>query len=168
MIGVCRQPTYNHLFETLDNFNDSLDEILLDRNKQVLLRIHSTIHTADMMEELAAKINELLPNAVMIGCSASHVICEGKILQGVCLLSLTVFENCEIRIGMFSCEQESGVEKTGEVLGEEVSNALVKGDKYDLYGALSVNMVKTVMHMFLHKDVKVPLTLMCRTSMMRI
>lgn len=74
----------------------------------------------------------------------------------------------KIRIGMFSCKQESGVEKTGEVLGEEVSNALVKGDKYDLYGALSVNMVKTVMRMFLHKDVKVSLTLMCRTSMMRI
>ena len=121
--------TYNHLFETLENFNDFLDGIMLDRNRQILLRIHSTIHTADMMEELTAKLKELLPNAVMIGCSASHVICEGKILQGVCLLSLTVFEQCEIRIGMFSCEQEPGVEKAGEVLSEEVSNGLVKGDK---------------------------------------
>ena len=72
--------TYNHLFETLDNFNDFLDGIMLDRNRQVLLRIHSTIHTADMMEKLAAKLKELLPNAMIIGCSASHVICEGKIL----------------------------------------------------------------------------------------
>ncbi|MDE6024097.1 MAG: EAL domain-containing protein [Lachnospiraceae bacterium] len=121
--------TYNHLFETLENFNDFLDGIMLDRNRQILLRIHSTIHTADMMEDLAAKLKELLPNAVMIGCSASHVICEGKILQGVCLLSLTVFEQCELRIGMFSCEQEPGVEKAGEALGKEVSNELVKGDK---------------------------------------
>ncbi len=121
--------TYNHLFESLENLNDFLDGIVLDRNRQVLLRIHSCIHTAEMMEELTAELKELLPNAVMIGCSASHVICEGKILQGVCLLSLTVFEQCEMRIGMFSCEQEPGVEKAGEVLGEEVSNELIKGDK---------------------------------------
>ncbi|MDE7133117.1 MAG: EAL domain-containing protein [Lachnospiraceae bacterium] len=135
--------TYNHLFESLDNFNDFLDGIIFDRSKQVLLRIHSNIHTADMMEELAANLKELLPNAVMIGCSASHVICEGKILQGVCLLSLTVFENCEIRIGMFSCEQEPGVEKSGEVLGEEVSNALVKGDKGMLLTFFPLSYYKT-------------------------
>ncbi|MDE6676011.1 MAG: hypothetical protein K2K19_14575, partial [Acetatifactor sp.] len=101
----------------------------MDRNKQVLLRIHSNIHTADMMEELAAKLKELLPNAVMIGCSTSHVICEGKILQGACLLSLTVFEQCKIRIGMFSCEDEKGIEKDGEALSIEVSDSLVKGDR---------------------------------------
>ncbi|MDE7254448.1 MAG: hypothetical protein K2O32_16115, partial [Acetatifactor sp.] len=121
--------TYNHLFENLEIFNSFLDGIMLDRKQQILLRIHSSIHTADRMEELAANLKELLPNAVMIGCSASHVICEGKILQGVCLLSLTVFEQCELRIGMFSCEQEPGVEKAGESLGEEVSNELVKGDE---------------------------------------
>ena len=82
-----------------------------------------------MMEELATKLKELLPNAVMIGCSTSHVICEGKILQGVCLLSLTVFEQCTIRIGMFGCEGENGLEKDGEALSTEVSNSLVKGDK---------------------------------------
>ena len=121
--------TYNHLFETLENFNDFLDGIELDRSRQVLMRIHSNVHAADQMAELATELKEILPNAVMIGCSTSHVICEGKILQGACLISLTVFEQCEIRIGMFSCEQEPGVEKAGEALGEEVSEALVKGDK---------------------------------------
>lgn len=121
--------TYNHLFETFDNFNDFLDGIELDRSRQVLLRIHSSIHTVDTMEELAAGLRELLPNAVMIGCSTSHVICEGKILQGACLISLTAFEQCEIRNGMFSCEQESGIEKDGEALAAEVSEELVKGDE---------------------------------------
>ena len=37
--------TYNYLFETLDSFNDFLDGIALNRNSQVLLRIHSNIHT---------------------------------------------------------------------------------------------------------------------------
>ena len=121
--------TYNHLFETLENFNDFLDGIELDRNRQLLLRIHSNIHTADMMEKLAAELKGILPGAVMIGCSTSHVICEGKILQGTCLLSLTVFEQCEIRLGMYSCEKEPGVEKDGEALSLEVSEGLVKGDK---------------------------------------
>lgn len=31
--------TYNHLFETVENFSDFLDGIVLDRNRQVLLRI---------------------------------------------------------------------------------------------------------------------------------
>lgn len=121
--------TYNHLFESLENFENYLDGITFDRNRQVLLRIHSGIHTAEMMEELAAELKRILPGAVMIGCSASHVICEGKILQGVCLISLTVFDQCDVRVGMFSCEQEPGVERAGEVLAEEVSNELVKGDK---------------------------------------
>lgn len=121
--------TYNHLFETVENFNVFLDGIELDRSRQVLLRVHSNIHTADMMEELAAELKEILPNAVMIGCSTSHVICEGKILQGACLLSLTIFEGCEIRIGMFDCELEKGMEKDGEALAREASEELVKGDK---------------------------------------
>ena len=41
--------TYNHLFESLEKFNDYLDGIELDRNRQVLMRIHSNVHTADMM-----------------------------------------------------------------------------------------------------------------------
>lgn len=121
--------TYNHLFETLENLYDFLDGIELDKSSQVLLRIHSNVHTADMMEELTAELRRLLPDAVMIGCSTSHVICEGKILQGACLISLTVFEESEIRIGMFSCEQEPGTEKDGEALATEVSGELVKGDK---------------------------------------
>ena len=121
--------TYNHLFETLEKFNDFLDGIELDRSRQVLLRIHSNIHTADMMEQLTAELKGILPSAVMIGCSTSHVICEGKILQGACLISLTLFEKCEIRIGMFSCEQGKGVEKEGEALSREVSEGLVKGDR---------------------------------------
>ena len=85
--------TYNHLFETLENLNDFLDGIELDRSRQLLLRIHSSVHTADTMKELVAELRELLPNAVMIGCSTSHVICEGKIIQGACLISLTVLCN---------------------------------------------------------------------------
>lgn len=135
--------TYNHLFETLEHFNRFLDGIALDRNSQVLLRIHSSVHTADRMEGLAAELKGILPGAVMIGCSASHVICEGKILQGVCLLSLTVFEQCEIRIGMFCCEQKPGVEKTGEDLGEEVSRELVKGDKGMLLTFFPLSYYKT-------------------------
>lgn len=135
--------TYNHLFETSEHFNRFLDGIALDRNSQVLLRIHSNVHTADRMEELAAELKGILPGAVIIGCSASHVICEGKILQGVCLLSLTVFEQCEIRIGMFCCEQKPGVEKAGEDLGEEVSRELVKGDQGMLLTFFPLSYYKT-------------------------
>ena len=120
--------TYNHLFKSLDHFNDFLDGIRVDKNKKVLVRIHSSIHTMDMMEQIACHIKNSLPDAVIIGCSTSQVICEGKIVQKGCLISISEFENCDIRIGMFGCEDQNGKEKTGEILSREVSEKLVKGD----------------------------------------
>lgn len=120
--------TYNHLFKSMNRFNDFLDGIGLDRNKKVLVRIHSSIHTMEMIEQIACYIKERIPDAFIIGCSTSQVICEGKIVQKGCLISVSEFENCDIRIGMFSCEDQNGKEKSGEMLGREVSEKLVKGD----------------------------------------
>lgn len=121
--------TYNHLFVSLDKFEDFLDSTGMDRDKKALVRIHSSIHTAETMQPLTADIQASLPNAVIIGCSTPKVICEGKIESGACLVSVTELENCDVRIGMFPLRTAEGEEKNGEALGKEVSEALVKGTK---------------------------------------
>ena len=121
--------SYNHLFESLDLFKDFVEGSGLNRDKEVLIRIHSTQHSMDEIQSLAKEIKEVLPKAIIAGCSSSHIICEGKILSDSCLISITDFENCKIRSGMFSCETEEGKEKTGEELCHQVSEELIKKDQ---------------------------------------
>ena len=116
---------YNHLFISWRIFEEFLDGIRADRNKKQLVRVHSSVHNMESMQELAKQIQDRLPNAVIIGCSTPGVICEGRIVKGSCLISVTEFENCELQLGMFSCRQADGTDKTREALGEELSDRFV-------------------------------------------
>ena len=121
--------SYNHLFESLDIFKDFVEGSGLNREKEVLIRVHSTQHSMDEMQSLAKEIKEILPKAIITGCSSPFVICEGKILSDSCLISITDFDNCKLRYGTFSCETEDGKEKSGEELCRQVSEELIKKDQ---------------------------------------
>lgn len=121
--------SYNHLFDSLDNFKSFVDGVGLQKDKEVLVRIHSTLHNMEEIQSLARDIKDILPNAVLLGCSSSMVICEGKILPDSCLISITEFENCKMRYGMFSCSTPDGKEKNGEDLCLEVSEKLIREEK---------------------------------------
>ncbi len=41
---------YNHLYTSLSFFEEYLDGIQLDKNGKSLVRIHSSIHTAEEMQ----------------------------------------------------------------------------------------------------------------------
>ena len=118
--------SYNHLYQSLAFFEEYLDSIQLDRNTKCLVRIHSSVHTAAEMERLSADVGQLLPNAVIIGCSTSKVICEGDIVANACLISITETEKSELRLGMFKCQDAEGKDKSGEALCKEVSEALLE------------------------------------------
>lgn len=87
---------YNHLYQNKRKFDIFLNGTEIDRNKQALIRIHSSVHSADEMNDLAAEISELLPNAKIIGCSTPGVILDGKIIEAACLVSITTFDKCEV------------------------------------------------------------------------
>lgn len=87
---------YNHLYKNKQKFDIFLNGTEIDRSKQALIRIHSSIHSADEMSILSAEINELLPNAKIIGCSTSGVILDGKIIPDSCLVSIVTFDKCEV------------------------------------------------------------------------
>ena len=87
---------YNHLYRDKRKFNVFLNGIGLDREKQALVRIHSSLHSAEEMSVLAREIKELLPNASIIGCSTPGVICDGKIIKDSCLVSIATFDRCDI------------------------------------------------------------------------
>ena len=109
---------YNHLYRDRRKFNVFLDGIGLDREKQALGRIHSSVHSAEEMALLAGEIKELLPNASIIGCSAWGVICDGKILKDSCLVSILTFDTCQI--DTFCCDAAENEKALCTMLSEQL------------------------------------------------
>lgn len=120
--------SYNHLFVSWGSFRSFLAGMNVDAKERVLVRIHSGIHTEWEMAELARNIEKLLPKATIIGCSSSHVICEGKIIEKACLISITIFDECEVWGKSYECIYGDGAEKSAEVLGKEVASDIKTGE----------------------------------------
>lgn len=112
---------YNHLYRDRRKFSIFLNGTGLDREKQALVRIHSSVHSAEETAAIARVVTEFLPNAKIIGCSTSGVICDGKILEDSCLVSIATFDGCEIETFYSdACDNE-------KQLCAELSEKLVKG-----------------------------------------
>lgn len=121
--------TYNHLYENMRVFREFVDELSLDGAEHILIRIHSAIHTKEEMNELAEEIQEILPSAKIIGCSTMQAICEGKLYPSACLISITVFEEAQVRTARINCVDEGGEWKAGNVLAKEMIRDVVCGQE---------------------------------------
>lgn len=130
---------YNHLYKNKQKFEIFLNGTGIDRSKQALIRIHSSVHTAEQISILSAEIGRLLPNARIIGCSTPGVILDGKIFQDSCLVSITTFDKCEIDsvfIDKFKNEKQ---------LCSELSESLIKGRSGFLLIFLPAGFTKGIM-----------------------
>lgn len=121
--------TYNHLFENMKVFCEFVDELSLSEADNILIRIHSAVHSKKKMAELAEEIRGLLPSAKIIGCSTMQVICEGKLYPSACLISITVFEKAQIHTARINCMDASGEWKAGSVLAQEMIRDVILGQE---------------------------------------
>ncbi len=121
--------TYNHLFQTIDIFHEFVEALPLYGGNPILVRIHSTIHTKEQMDELAEDIREILPSSQIIGCSTVQVICEGKLYPEACLISITVFENSEIKTARIPCVGPEGQWRPGHVVAQELLRDVILGQE---------------------------------------
>lgn len=115
---------YNYLFVSTKDFQEFLDEVELKPEQKVLVRIHSAIHKEAEMQQFVGEIQALLPQAVISGCSTSHVIYEGRIEAKACLISITTFKRCELFCCTPECISPEGVAKPAELLSREVMEAI--------------------------------------------
>ena len=112
---------YNHLYRDKRRFSIFLNGTGLNREKQALVRIHTSVHSSEETSAIARIVTEFLPNAKIIGCSTSGVICDGKIIEDSCLVSIATFDGCEIETFYTdTCDNE-------KQLCAELSEKLVKG-----------------------------------------
>ncbi len=82
--------TCNHIFTGTLKFTEFLEDNQIDASARMLVRIHTTVHSRTDMEQFLAQLREMLPNAVMIGCSCMAVIINGSYLKDACMISITV------------------------------------------------------------------------------
>ncbi|MGN0649161.1 MAG: EAL domain-containing protein [Oscillospiraceae bacterium] len=87
----------------------------------MLVRIHSSVHTAEELSNISRTVKEYLPNASIVGCSAAGIICDGKITTDSCLISITTFDGCTVDT-FFTDKTDNEKE-----LSAELSDRLVKG-----------------------------------------
>lgn len=112
--------TYNYLYEKEDALGGFLQGISLQESDRVLVRIHSAIHSKEEMPKLTGLIKEWIPSAQIVGCSAMHIINEGRLIPSACLISVSVFEKADILIGRLSCYDADGKLRNGDELGGEL------------------------------------------------
>lgn len=119
--------TYNHLYENVEILHGFLRDIMSFEDGKLLIRIHSAIHAPEQMDELVKNIREVVPEAHITGCSALEVIKEGKLVEGACLVSVTVLDQAEVVTGHFSCMDEMGQWKSGYEVGTELMSRVDTG-----------------------------------------
>lgn len=130
---------YNHLYKNKQKFDIFLNGTGIDRSKQALIRIHSSVYSAEEMSILSSEIGKLLPNAKIIGCSTPGVILDGKIITDSCLVSVTTFDKCEVDsvfIEKFKSEKQ---------LCTELSEKIIKGRNGFLLIFLPAGFTKGIM-----------------------
>lgn len=112
---------YNHLYYDKHSFDVFLKGSEIEQGKPMLVRIHSSVHSAEEMSVLSKEIKSMLPDSYIIGCSARGIIYEGKIKEKTCLVSILTLDKCSVEI------QYIENTKSEKELCTEISKKLVKG-----------------------------------------
>ena len=83
--------TWNIQFVSRKRLEDTLAQLMVSEggNRNILVRIHTAIHTAEEAVDLAASVKRMIPNAQILGTSTSAILHEGKLIHDQCLISIT-------------------------------------------------------------------------------
>ncbi len=91
--------TWNLMFISKKRLEDTLNQMIVGdgEDRDVLVRIHTALHTAEEAVDLAAFIKRIIPNARILGTSTSAIINGGKLIHDQCLISITQMDAGSVR-----------------------------------------------------------------------
>ncbi len=105
---------------------DQLASFIQDQNIQnsssLLIQVFSAITTKSFLSRLVSELANLLPDAIIIGCTTDGEIMDGKVSSGKVVLSFTQFENTILKAA--SVEHQ----KNGYYSGQYLAEKLIDGD----------------------------------------
>lgn len=83
--------TWNLPFVSKKRLEYALNQLMIgdSESSDILIRIHTAVHTAEEAVDLAAFIKRIVPGAQILGTSTSAVISGGKLIHDQCLISVT-------------------------------------------------------------------------------
>ena len=82
--------TWNFQYVSRARLAETFNQLSLNSQRgDILIRIHTAIHSEEEAVELAAFIKEQVPGAHIFGTSTSAVIQEGKMIPSQCVISVT-------------------------------------------------------------------------------
>ncbi|MCR5337088.1 MAG: EAL domain-containing protein [Lachnospiraceae bacterium] len=127
--------TWNLQYISKTRLADTLRQLMIDSEKgDILIRIHTAIHTADEAVDLAAFVKGVVPGASILGTSTSAVIHEGKLHPDQCLISVTQMERAGLKAVRLSIPKdvparEDDPKASARQLCQEIKDTIVQGDE---------------------------------------
>ena len=122
--------TWNLMFVSQKRLEDTLSQRMVGdgEDKDVLVRIHTAIHTAEEAVDLAAFVKRLIPNARILGTSTSAIISGGKLIHDQCLISITQMDEGGVRAARIPTVAADGSAIPAEALCDRTAEQLVGND----------------------------------------
>lgn len=152
--------TFNHNYKSKQSLLDFIDSTGLNSSSNILVRIHTAVHTIGEAGDLVKTIEEKLPNAKIIGCSTSHIILEGQIIPKACLISFTAFDSAEITTGTASIFDNNKELLPGSVLANNILEKIptsIKNPFVLIFFPLSYSRIEAVVNTINDSDRKIRL-----------
>lgn len=122
--------TWNFQYVSNAKLAETFSQLMLSSQEQdVLVRIHTAIHSRDEALTLARFIKGLLPKAHIFGTSTSAVIYGGKLFSNQCLISVSLMTSGYIKSGVLQLlDPETGAPYSPDILCNSVKDAVVTDD----------------------------------------
>lgn len=120
--------TWNLLYISKKRLEDTLSQLMVDdgEDKDVLIRIHTAVHSADEAVDLAAFIKGIIPKAKILGTSTSAIISEGKLIHDQCVVSVTQMDEGNVITARIPLTEDgSDLMISAEKLCDKTANLLI-------------------------------------------
>ncbi len=112
--------TFNIRYRNIEKLQSFLEREGLNKQKNILVQIFTSLVSTTAILTLSAKIKKLLPHAIIAGCSSDGEIIDGKVLRKNTVISITLFEKSQVEISFLE-ENEKSYQ-----LGKSLAQTLVK------------------------------------------
>ena len=97
---------------------------------KIVLQVYSIELESSIFIEMFAAIDEILPDAIYLGCSSNGNIIDGKISESDIIIICTIFEYPSTKVKILQYDMDNPA-KTAEMLAEEVNkNSWVKAVEF--------------------------------------
>lgn len=121
--------TWNFQYISKEKMAGTLKQLMLDAVKgDILIRIHTAIHTGDEAVDMARFIKGIVPNAHIFGTSTCAVINAGKLYYDQCVVSVTQMSEGRISSVMLPLHDRKGKPRDADSLCADVKDVAVDNE----------------------------------------